>query len=104
MRKIYNNKIGAFRAEIITLCEEMNIDLDCLKPRTPDEFLKEVAKTEKKKNLSNQAIANIKYNYFTKRRYQALSILKIRYEDMRNEIIYPQKASTNKFGEELYVK
>ena len=39
-RKIYNFKTGAFKNEILVLCDEMNIEPEHLKPRSFEDFKK----------------------------------------------------------------
>jgi len=41
-RKMYNPKTGQFKPEVLPLCDMMNIDTEYLKPRTLDDFKKQV--------------------------------------------------------------
>jgi hypothetical protein len=53
-------------------------------------------------NLSDELIAQTRYRHYIKRRMQALQILQIRYEDLKNEINYPKKKIYENDADILY--
>jgi len=81
----------------------MNIEPEFLKPRSYESFLEQIQQQGKEMreymfqgvkggHLSNEELAQTRYNHYQKRRYQALSILNLRYEEKRHhEFHVPEK-------------
>lgn len=67
----------------------MNIDINDLKPKTLKEFKQESGVKASKNgggdgSAMSELIAQTRYEHFCKKRGQALAILKVRMEDLRN--------------------
>jgi len=93
-RRIYNVKTGQFKMEIVTLCTEMNIEPENLKPKTLQDLKEQLARQKRTTgsmavrlrapgnvDLDDDALAETRLKHYNKRRQQALVILQVRLED-----------------------
>ena len=78
----YNAKLNCFKHErFVKLCEVMNIDTQTLMPKTLNDFLTHNGKPTGRPVDPN--LAETRFNHYRMRRYQALAILSMRYQDLK---------------------
>ena len=79
-KRVYNTKANCFKNEsFVELCGIMNIEIDSLIPRKVEDFSFTVDGRK-----VDEMVAKARYVHYMNKRYQALAILSMRYNDFQS--------------------